>query len=109
MPAIEIFRSTITTLVARDTPDLTARQMAVFLATYCEDTPQTVRGLAQSLNVAKPAITRALDRLETFNYIERKEDHTDRRSIIVGRTPKGRQFFTNLKNILTEAETPPPN
>jgi DNA-binding MarR family transcriptional regulator len=58
-----ILRNTIVDLVRRDGPDLSARQLGVFLTCYLESEAQTVRGLAAKLNVSKPAITRALDRL----------------------------------------------
>ena len=56
---VGMFRSSVTTLVRREGGDLTARQTAIVLAVYMEDTPQTVRGLAQLLNISKPAVSRA--------------------------------------------------
>ena len=58
-----ILRTAIVELVRRDGPDLSARQLGVFLTCYLETEAQTVRGLAAKLGVSKPAITRALDRL----------------------------------------------
>ena len=60
---VDALRGTIVALVRRDGPDLSARQMGVFLTSYLDEEAQTVRGLAAKLNVSKPAITRALDRL----------------------------------------------
>ena len=60
---IGILRETIVALVRSDGPDLSARQLAVLLTVYLGEGPHTVRGLANDLNVSKPAITRALDRL----------------------------------------------
>jgi DNA-binding MarR family transcriptional regulator len=60
---VGILRETIVSLVRRDGPDLSARQLGVFLTCYLRDGGHTVRGLAAELNVSKPAITRALDRL----------------------------------------------
>ena len=56
-------RDTIVALVRRDGPDLSSRQLGVFLTCYLQDGAHTVRGLAAELYVSKPAITRALDRL----------------------------------------------
>lgn len=56
---VGILRDTVVALVRRDGPDLSARQLGVFLTVYLNDGPHTVRGLAAELNVSKPAITRA--------------------------------------------------
>src|SRR5450631_3317153 len=100
---IEILRQTTVSLVRRDGPDLSARQLAVFLTCYLESEAQTVRGLAAKLNVSKPAITRALDRLSEFDLVRRKTDPLDRRSVLVQRTMAGAGFLRDLKKILGEA------
>jgi DNA-binding MarR family transcriptional regulator len=99
----DILRQTIVALVRRDGPDLTARQLGVFLTSYLEDEAQTVRGLAAKLDVSKPAITRALDRLSEFDLVRRKTDPLDRRSVLVQRTVSGAAFLRDLKRILTDA------
>ncbi len=99
----QILRDTVVNLVRQEGPDLTARQLAVMLICYLEEGPQTVRGLAARLQVAKPAITRALDRLEQFDLAHRRQDPRDRRSIVVARTPPGQTFLTSLRGILEEA------
>lgn len=93
---ISLFRDTITALVRRDDPDLSARQLAVLLTCYLENEAQTVRGLAAALHVSKPAITRALDRLGEFELVRRKIDPQDRRSVLVQRTAKGNAFMRDL-------------
>jgi DNA-binding MarR family transcriptional regulator len=98
-----ILRDTIVSLVRREGPDLTARQLAALLICYLEDGPHTVRGLAARLQVAKPAITRALDRLEEFQLARRLQDPRDRRSIVVARTPVGEAFMEQLRGLLDEA------
>ena len=99
----EVFRYVVVALVRRDGPDLTARQLAVFLTCYLDDEAQTVRGLAAKLNVSKPAITRALDRLSEFDLVRRKTDPLDRRSVLAQRTATGMAFLYDLKKILAEA------
>ena len=99
----ETLRQTIIALVRRDGPDLSARQMGVLLTCYLEDEAQTVRGLAAKLNVTKPAISRALDRLSEFDMVDRKTDPLDRRSVLVQRTAAGMAFLRDLKNILARA------
>jgi DNA-binding MarR family transcriptional regulator len=99
----QILRDTVVSLVRREGPDLTARQLAVLLICYLEDGPHTVRGLAARLDVAKPAITRALDRLEQFDLAHRRQDPRDRRSIVVARTSEGQSFLDSLRGMLEEA------
>ena len=99
----QILRDTVVSLVRKEGPDLTARQLAVLLISYLEDGPHTVRGLAARLEVAKPAITRALDRLEQFDLAHRRQDPRDRRSIVVARTPEGQSFLESLRGMLDDA------
>ena len=99
---IGLFRDTITALVRREEPDLSARQLAVLLTCYLDSDPQTVRGLAAQLNVSKPAITRALDRLSEFEFVRRKVDPMDRRSVLVQRTAKGNAFMRELTRTMRE-------
>ena len=96
-------RDTIVALVRRDGPDLSSRQLGVFLTCYLQDSNHTVRGLALELNVSKPAITRALDRLGELDLARRKVDPADRRSVLVQRTLKGQSFLRDLRGIMTEA------
>ena len=100
---IGTLRGTVVSLVRRDGPDLSARQLAVLLTCYLEPDAQTVRGLAATLDVSKPAITRALDRLGEFDLVRRKTDPTDRRSVLVQRTPKGTAFIRDLRAIMKDA------
>ena len=101
---VGILRDTVVALVRRDGPDLSARQLGVFLTVYLSQGPHTVRGLAQELNVSKPAITRALDRLGELDLARRKVDPMDRRSVLVQRTLKGAALLRDLRAILTTAE-----
>ena len=101
---LDALHQTIVALIRRDGPDLSARQMGVFLTSYLEDEAQTVRGLAANLNVSKPAITRALDRLSEFDLVRRKTDPLDRRSVLVQRTMAGVGFMRDLKKILAISE-----
>ena len=103
---VVVLRDTIVSLVRRDGPDLSARQLGVFLTCYLEDGAHTVRGLAANLNVSKPAITRALDRLGELDLARRKVDPLDRRSVLVQRTVKGQAFLRDLRGIMAEAGAP---
>ena len=97
---VGILRDTVVALVRRDGPDLSARQLVVFLTCYLQDGAHTVRGLAADLNVSKPAITRALDRLGELDLARRKVDPMDRRSVLVQRTLKGTAFLRDLRGIM---------
>ncbi len=99
-----IFRAAMVASVRSDNPDLTLRQLAVFLKVYSErDIEHTVRGLATDLNVQPSVITRALDRLSEFDFIKREKDRMDRRSVIVRRTPTGSSYFSTLSGYMAEA------
>lgn len=100
---VGILRDTVVALVRRDGPDLSARQLGVFLTCYLQEGAHTVRGLAADLNVSKPAITRALDRLGELDLARRKVDPMDRRSVLVQRTLKGAAFLRDLRAIMAEA------
>jgi DNA-binding MarR family transcriptional regulator len=104
---VDILRQTMLALVRREGPDLSARQLGVFLTCYLETESQTVRGLARKLNVPKPAITRTLDRLAGFDLVRRKADPLDRRSVLVQRTAAGMGFLRDIKAMLSEAQRTP--
>lgn len=101
--ALEIWRGAIVESVRRDTPDLSARQMAVLTSVYLSGSPHTVRGLAETLNVAKPAVTRAIDRLSELGLVRRKPDPDDRRSVLIQRTVKGSVFLSEFGEMIAKA------
>src|SRR5271169_4539371 len=103
-PLLHILMGTLVVSVSSDSPDLTARQLAVFLKVYLESgVEHTVRGLAADLNVSKPAITRALDRLEEADFTKREKDRLDRRSVIARRTPTGSAYLRTLSGYMAQA------
>ncbi len=104
---VAVLRDTTVALVRRDGADLSARQLGVLLTCYLNEGAHTVRGLAADLNVSKPAITRALDRLGELDLARRKTDPMDRRSVLVQRTLKGTAFLRDLRDIMSEAATAP--
>ncbi len=85
-------------------PDLTNRQMALLMVVYLETGPHTVRGLAKALNVSKPVVTRALNRLGALGYLRRERDDRDRRNIYVTRTTEGAKFLEEFGHFIGEAE-----
>ncbi|OYY90826.1 MAG: MarR family transcriptional regulator [Sphingomonas sp. 28-66-16] len=81
-------------------PDLTNRQMALLMLVYLDPGPHTVRGLAHQLDVSKPVITRALNRLGSLGYLRRQRDDRDRRNIYVARTAEGAHFLEDFGQFL---------
>src|SRR3954462_2353398 len=98
-----LFRRTILALVRRDEADLTSRQFGALPPVYLSAGPHTVRGLAAELNVSKPAITRALDRLGELRLIRRRLDPMDRRSVLVQQTRAGETFLAELRHVMAAA------
>ena len=93
---LDLWRRALVGSVSGDGPDLTARQMALMLTVYLTGPPHTVRGLAATLNVSKPAITRAIDRLSQLDFVRRKPDEADRRSVLLQRTIRGSVFLRDF-------------
>jgi len=101
--ALDLWRGAIVESVRRDAPDLSARQMALLLTVYLSEPPHTVRGLADALNVSKPAVTRAVDRLSEYGLVKRKQDEADRRSVLIQRTVKGSVFLREFGDLIVSA------
>ncbi len=99
--ALDLWRLSITESVRRESPDLSARQMALLLTVYLTPPPHTVRGLSETLAVSKPAVTRALDRLSELELLRRKIDESDRRSVLIQRTVKGSVFLREFGEIIS--------
>jgi len=95
------WKNTLIDYVRSGEPDLTNRQMALMLLVYLDSGPHTVRGLAKALNVSKPVVTRALNRLGALGYLRRQRDETDKRNIFVARTPEGADFLAEFGQFVT--------
>ena len=100
LQALRMLHRTIVKTVREDSPDLSARQMALLLTVYLTAPPHTVRGMADTLNVSKPAITRALDRLTSLKLIRRKKDDQDRRNVLIQRTVRGSVFLREYGEVI---------
>jgi len=101
--ALALWREALCSSVRDDGPDLSARQMSILLTVYTLAPPHTVRGLSESLNISKPAVSRALDRLGTLGYIRRRRDDYDRRSVQVQRTVRGAVFLSEFADLVAKA------
>lgn len=102
--ALNVWRKVLVAGVRSKGPDLSARQMALMLTVYLEEGPHTVRGLASYLNISKPAISRALDRLGELGFVKRRRDEKDKRNVLVQRTVKGSGFLVEFIASIAEAD-----
>jgi DNA-binding MarR family transcriptional regulator len=58
--------------------------------------------LAQALGVDPPYLTLIVDDLETRGLVERREHPSDRRTKVVGATPRGQELARRAEEILDE-------
>jgi DNA-binding MarR family transcriptional regulator len=105
LEALDLWRTVLVNSVRQAGPDLSSRQLALLLTVYLTPPPHTVRGLAATLNVSKPAISRALDRLGRLGFARRKRDEADRRNVLVQRTVKGSVFLTEFAHMVMNARS----
>ncbi len=80
--------------------DLTQRQMAILLQIYLVPPPHTVRGLAATLGVTKPVVTRALDTMGAAGLVDRERDEKDRRNVVIRRTVAGALYLETLGDLI---------
>ncbi len=107
--ALSLWQRALVPYVRGQSPDLSARQMALLLSVYVEGGPHTVRGLAARLAISKPAVTRGIDALEKLELVRRLPDEADKRSVLVSRTVKGAVFLDQFGALIAAAaESPPP-
>ena len=53
--------------------------------------------------MSKPAVSRALDTLGRLDFLRRKRDQADRRSVLVERTVKGSDFLREFGDLAAES------
>jgi DNA-binding MarR family transcriptional regulator len=82
--------------------NLNARQTGILLTVYLGEPPHTIRSLAAALNISKPAVCRAVDTLEKYGFVKRKEDTEDRRNIFLQRTIKGSVYLCDFAEIIEQ-------
>ncbi len=96
----------IVQLVRSDLPDLTNRQLGIVLSVALTPGPHTVRGLAERLDVSKPVVTRALNKLTALGYLTRKRDRNDGRNIFVEMTHAGNGFLERFNHLIGGEQRP---
>ena len=100
---LELWRRSVTASVRSDAPDLTARQQAILMTVAMVRGPHTVRALAEHLQIAKPAVTRALDALERLDFVRRVKDESDLRNIFIERTQAGMTYLRSFSRLILAA------
>ena len=100
-PDLDQWMRVLIEYVRSGAPDLTNRQFALLLVVHLNPGPHTVRGLARTLRVSKPVVTRALNRLSTLGYLRRQRDENDKRNVFVARTDEGARFLDLFRSILS--------
>jgi DNA-binding MarR family transcriptional regulator len=98
--ALRLWQQVALSEVRDDAPDLTMRQAAVLLTIYLDPPPHTVRGLAATLNVTKPVITRALDTMGALKLVSRYRDEKDRRNVLIRRTVEGALYVERFGDVI---------
>ncbi len=101
---LELWRQTMSEIVRRNDSDsdLSARQTAILLNVYLTPEPHTVRALAAELNISKPAVSRAIDKLSVLGLIRRQTDENDRRSVNLFRTVDGARYVSMLGDVIAQ-------
>ena len=100
---LDLWRRAVCSSVRSDAPDLTARQQAILMTVALTRGPHTVRGLASLLDIAKPAVTRALDSLAKQGLIRRVKDETDLRNVFIERTTAGADYLREFSGLIASA------
>lgn len=84
--------------------NLTDRQNAVLgCLVEMPDQEHTVRGLASTLGVARPVITRSADKLVDLGLISRVHDERDRRSVLLSARSAGRKYWNDAMKAMEKA------
>lgn len=102
--ALNLWRRALSSYVRTSDGDLTARQQAILMTVALSAGPHTVRGLAADLDLAKPAVTRALDALEKAGFVRRRRDENDLRSVLIERTVEGMTWLRDFADLIIAAE-----
>lgn len=75
----------------------------MLLTVYLVSDQHTVLGLAETLGISEPAVTRAVDALSSLRFLRRARDLRDKRSVLVQRTVKGSVFLSEFAESVAES------
>lgn len=100
MRALSFWHSVVSRGLKEMPQDLSARQMAILLHVYLLSPPHSIKSLAETLHISKPAVCRAIDVLETIKVVRRVRDKEDKRNVLIQRTVKGSVFLSEFADII---------
>ena len=82
----------------RAQPDLTMRQLCLLMHLADKDKAQSwsVKEAAAALEIHKPAVTRAVERLREFGLATSKTDPKDRRCVVLNITQRGLGYLGRM-------------
>jgi len=107
--ALKLWQQVISRSLRELPYDLSQRQIGVLLTVYMSPPPHSIRSLAETLNVSKPAICRAVDTLSAIDLVRRKKDEVDRRNVFLQRTINGSVFLRDFADIIVQETAPSAN
>ena len=105
-----LLREAFFALNGQVTPRLTERGHGVVrpahgaVFQYLDDQGTTVSTLADRAEMTKQAMGELVAHLEKHGYVERVPDPSDRRAKLVKPTPKGREVYTIVSELVPELE-----
>jgi DNA-binding MarR family transcriptional regulator len=99
----EILRQAMVGLVRENSPDLTARQLAVLLTCTLESQPLSSGALAARIGLNPSAISHALRRLEELGLARRTNNPRDGRIVLAEVTDRGRTLVQHLGAVMQSA------
>ena len=76
--------------------DFTVRQLSVLLLINARGA-MTVRAMAAEMGIPKPSVVRAIDALQRIEFVRRREDPNDRRSVLVSLRAAGQRFVDGIR------------
>ncbi len=103
--ALTFWQQVIAESITPQEVDLSNRQMALLLHVYLHSGPHTIKTLAASLNISKPAICRAVDCLSCLGWVKRRRDTDDKRIVYVEKTPEGAEYLAGFSRTITRSLT----
>jgi len=100
--SLKIWHEVTTHIVKEKIIDLSNRQLFIILEIYLFDGPHTIKSLSASMNTSKAVVVRAVDTLSQINFLKRRPDPRDRRSVLIVRTAQGSIYVNSLGDLISQ-------
>lgn len=94
---VEWLARVVSASVRGDSPDLSMRQLAILLVAENATVPPGVKELTALLQIPKPSVTRAIDRLQSAQLVTRRPSIKDRRQVTVHILPEGTEYMQQIQ------------